>query len=847
MRAVRTFTVRTPLPPGLEPLRDLALNLRWSWDERTQALFASIDPRRWPRNPAGHDPIALLADVGAERLRALAADEAFVAEVQRAAADLQAYLARPGWSQPGSSLRRVAYFSPEFGISEALPQYSGGLGVLAGDHLKAASDLGIPLVGVGLFYRYGYFRQFLDADGWQDQQYPHLDPHAMALTLLDGVRVEVELGDADLTAQVWRAQVGRISLYLLDADIEENDEAERLVTDRLYGGGPEHRIRQEILLGMGGLRALRAIGEETQVLHTNEGHAGFLTLERVRQLITESGLSLAEAVEATRASTIFTTHTPVSAGIDRFPRELMERYFKRWATACNVSLDELMELGHESTEGPDAPFNMAVLGLRMSSRANAVSKLHARVTQRMFATLWPGLTEDEVPVSPVTNGVHFPTWVSPEVAQLFRSSIGEGWPSATQADWGRVEALSDDDVWAARRAGRARLVDTARRRHRPPGPPPRLDPDALTIGFARRFAPYKRATLLLSQPERLRSLLLDAERPVQMVFGGKAHPADDAGKELIRAIVHFSRDPELRDRFVFVEDYDIALARALSQGADVWLNTPRRPMEACGTSGEKAALNGSLNLSILDGWWDEMYESRETGRSNGWAIDSAEYETDEARRDEHEANSLFVLLEHEVVPLFYDRAAPDAAPAGWCAKVRDAWASLGPQVSAARMVRDYTEGLYEPTAHRTDGLSADGFGRARALAEWKRRVVSLWSGVQVRQVSAPDSALDLGGEREVEVKLALGELAPSDVAVEAVHGTVGAGAELSPQSPPVLLSHSGEEDGLHVYRGTVTGSRSGRYGIGIRVVPSNPDLAHPLEMGTATWAEPADPGMIITL
>ena len=840
MRAVRTFTVRTPLPAGLEPLRDLAVNLRWSWDERTQALFASIDPRRWPRKSAGHDPIELLAEVGAGRLQALAADEGFVAEVQRAAEDLQNYLSRPGWSQPGSSLRRVAYFSPEFGISEALPQYSGGLGVLAGDHLKAASDLGVPLVGVGLFYRYGYFRQVLDADGWQDQQYPHLDPHAMALTLLDGVRVDIELGEADLVAQVWKAQVGRVSLYLLDTDIEENDTEERLVTDRLYGGGPEHRIRQEILLGMGGLRALRAIGEETQVLHTNEGHAGFLTLERVRELMTESGLSLAEAVEATRAATIFTTHTPVSAGIDRFPRELMERYFKRWAASCGVSIDELMALGHEDGEGPEAPFNMAVLGLRMSGRANAVSKLHARVTQSMFASLWPQLSEEEVPVVPVTNGVHFPTWVAPEVAQLFRDSIGEGWPSAPQEDWGRVERLDDEAVWAARRASRARLVETARRRHRPPGPPPRLDHEALTIGFARRFAPYKRATLLLSQPERLRALLLDPQCPVQLVFGGKAHPADDAGKQLIRAIVHFSRDPEVRDRFVFVEDYDIGVARAFYQGADVWLNTPRRPMEACGTSGEKAALNGTLNLSILDGWWDEMYESTEMGRSNGWAIDSAEYEADEARRDEHEANSLFVLLEHEIVPLFYDRPSPDAPPAGWCAKVRDAWASLGPKVSAARMVREYTEGLYEPTAQRVDRLSADGFERARSLSEWKRRVVSSWGGIQVREVTSEDSALDLGGERQVEAKVALGDLAPSDVVVQAVHGTVGAGAELSPAGSPVALSHLGEQDGLHIYQGAITGARSGRYGIGIRVVPGHPDLAHLLEMGVATWAEPAN-------
>ncbi|MBW3536638.1 MAG: alpha-glucan family phosphorylase [Actinobacteria bacterium] len=830
MRAVRTFTVRTPLPAPLEPLRRLALNLRWAWDAPTASVFSSISPELW--ESTGHDPVSVLAAVGGERLDSLAADTDFVSRVEQADAELSAYLAAPPFSAD-TPLRSVAYFSPEFGIAEALPQYSGGLGVLAGDHLKAASDLGVPLVGVGLFYRYGYFRQILDADGWQDQHYPHLDPHAMALTLIDGVRVEVEMGDADLVAQVWRADVGRVRLYLLDADIEENDPAERLVTDRLYGGGPEHRIRQEILLGMGGLRALSALGEDTQVLHTNEGHAGFLTLERVRQLMTGEGLSLPEAIEATRAATIFTTHTPVSAGIDRFPRELMERYFKRWAASCGVSLDELMELGHGIGEDIEEPFNMAVLGLRMSGRANAVSKLHARVTQEMFAPLWPGIPEEEVPVAPVTNGVHFPSWVAPEAAELFGRCIGEGWPSAGEQDWERIHELDDDSIWTARRAGRGRLVDAVRRRHRSPGGAPRLDPDALTIGFARRFAPYKRATLLLSQPDRLRSLLLHPEHPVQMVFAGKAHPADDAGKELIRAIVHFSRDPEIHNRFVFVEDYDIGVARAFYQGADVWLNTPRRPMEACGTSGEKAALNGALNLSILDGWWDEMFDGE-----NGWGIDSAEYEADQARRDEHEANSLFVLLEHEVVPLFYDRPAPGAPPPGWCSKMRTAWASLGPQVSAARMVRDYATQLYEPTAQRVDDLEADAFARARALADWKQRVLRGWSGVSVGEVTVDDSALDLRGSREVEVRVSLGDLTPTDALVQAVHGTVGAGAELTPAGEPAALSHVEKAGGEHVYRGSVTGLRSGRYGVGIRVLPAHPDLAQAVEMGIATWAEP---------
>jgi glycogen phosphorylase len=823
VRAVKTFTVRAPLPPALEPLRRLALNLRWAWDERSGSLFSWVDPALWEET--GHDPVAVLAQVGRDRLNDLASDKGFLAMMEEAAADLTGYLAAPAWQGDGS-LRRVAYFSPEFGIAEALPQYSGGLGVLAGDHLKAASDLGLPLVGIGLFYRHGYFRQRLDSAGWQDQHYPHLDPHAMALTLVDGVRISVEMGPVDLVAQVWRADVGRVPLYLLDADIDDNAEAERLVTDRLYGGREEHRIRQEILLGIGGLRALRALGEEVQVLHTNEGHAGFLTLERVRELIRGEGMTLAEAVEATRSNTIFTTHTPVSAGIDRFPRELIERYFTRWAADCGIDLDELMALGHEEGESPQDPFNMAVLGLRMSGRANAVSKLHARVTQGMFGSIWPQLPEEEVPVLPLTNGVHGPSWVAPEVADLLRGSVGVDWATAGEDDWRRAHSIDDGALWAARRTGRGRLVDLVRSQ----GPRPALDPDALTIGFARRFAPYKRATLLLSQEERLRALLLDDSRPLQLVFAGKAHPADDAGKELIREIVNYSRNPGLKGRFVFVSDYDIGVARALYQGSDVWLNTPRRPLEACGTSGEKAALNGALNLSILDGWWDEMYDGR-----NGWAIESVEHESDAARRDHLEANNLFGLLENEVVPLFYE-GGTGSPPSGWCAKVRDAWVSLGPKVSAGRMVREYAEELYQPTAARADRLSADGYEGARRLAAWKSQVRSEWSGVRIEEVKIDDSPLGVGEPREVEVIVSFGGLAAADVAVHAVHGIVGAGDRLTPAGPPVVLEASGEGGSQRTYRGMVPPQRSGRYGVAVRVVPAHDLLAHPLAMGLATWA-----------
>ncbi|HET9443076.1 MAG TPA: alpha-glucan family phosphorylase, partial [Acidimicrobiales bacterium] len=739
MKALRSFTVRPRLPASLAPLHELAMNLRWSWDNRTRELFRWVDPDQW--EVTGHDPVRLLGLVRRERLEALGRDPAFTSFLEEVHADLRRYLESERWYQQSEvprALERVAYFSPEFGIAEALPQYSGGLGVLAGDHLKAASGLGVPIVGIGLFYRQGYFRQDLNADGWQQERYPILDPHAMALSMVDGVRIEVDLAGTPLWAQLWRADVGRVKLYLLDADIDDNDPEGRLVTDRLYGGDPqEHRIRQEILLGIGGVRALEALGEKVQVFHTNEGHAGFLGLERIRGLITREGLSFAEAVEAVRAGTVFTTHTPVPAGIDRFERPLMARYFKGWADECGVPFDELMTLGHFPGTAQDAPFNMAVMGLRLAGMSNAVSRLHGRVSRSMFRSLWPDVPTDEVPITSVTNGVHATTWVAPEMADLLGRYVNPAWWEAGPADWTRISDVPDDQLWRAREQVRERMVRFVRERLRASlhlrgmsasdaeWADEVLDPRILTIGFARRFATYKRATLLLSQPERLKALLLSPDRPLQIVFAGKAHPHDDAGKEMIRQLVQFSADPEVRHRITFVPDYDIAVARTLYQGCDVWLNNPRRPLEACGTSGEKAALNGALNCSILDGWWDEMFDGE-----NGWAISSAESYDDVARRDAVEAGSLFDILERQIVPLFYDRTQ-GLVPRRWLRRVRANLRSLGPQVLASRMVRDYVDRLYEPIATQATALSADGYARARALAAWKARVQAGWEGVRV--------------------------------------------------------------------------------------------------------------------
>ena len=845
MRALKSFTVRPELPEALALLEPLALNLRWAWDDRTRDLFRWVDPEAW--DATRHDPVGLLGTVSPERLRDLAQDQAFLRFLHDVHNDFTRYLDAPRWFQARehSPLRSVAYFSPEFGIAEALPQYSGGLGILAGDHLKSASDLGVPLVGVGLFYRHGYFRQALSAAGWQEERFPDQDPWAMALTLCDDIRVRVELAGTPLEARVWRADVGRVPLYLLDTDVEENQLELRGITDRLYGGDTEHRLRQEILLGIGGVRALEALGIDAQVFHTNEGHAGFLGLERIRQTIHEQGLSFAEALESVRAGSIFTTHTPVPAGIDRFPRELMERYFGTWAQACGISIDDLMFLGHRAIDDADDPFNMAVMGLRLAGRSNAVSELHGAVSRDMFGDLWPQVPTDEVPIGSVTNGVHAATWVSADMSDLLSRTVLPDWDEADEASWARICDAPDDELWRVRDQARARLValvrERVRRRALATGTTSSeaawaddlLDPHALTIGFARRFATYKRANLLLAQAERLQALLLDGERPVQFVFAGKAHPADDAGKEMIRQIVAFARDLGVRHRFVFLDDYDIAVARTLYQGADVWLNTPRRPHEACGTSGMKAALNGTLNCSILDGWWDELFDGE-----NGWAIPSAEDVEDEAERDRLEADALFDLLERQVVPLFFDRTGgPGAAPRGWLRRVKHDLASLGPAVVASRMVRDYVTDLYEPTAAGADQLTATDGSLARDLAAWKLRVLDGWAGVAVGEVTASEEPVGLGTTRTVQVTVTLGSLTAADVAVQLVHGTVGQGDELlGPEVTDLEPVEGSGTDGHAVYGGSILCTRPGRYGFTVRVAPTHPGLSTPLELGLLSWA-----------
>jgi glycogen phosphorylase len=860
VKAIRRFTVRTVLPASLSALDELAANLRWSWHEPTRRLFEEIDPEIW-RAIAG-DPVALLGAVSPARIEALAADPDFTARANALRDDLATYTSEPRWYQSLTDAPdHIAYFSPEFGIAAALPQYSGGLGILAGDHLKSASDLGLPLTGIGLFYRAGYFKQSISADGWQQEAYPVLDPDGLPLTLTrhaDGAPALVSLAlpyGRTLHARIWQVAVGRVTLLLLDTDIPENEDALRDVTDRLYGGGGEHRLLQELLLGIGGVRALRIWTELTgrpdaEVFHTNEGHAGFQGLERISTLI-HDGLSFAEALQVVRAGTVFTTHTPVPAGIDRFDRGLMQQYFSG-DLLPGVDVWEVLALGSENYPGGSGDvFNMAVMGLRLGQHANGVSQLHGEVSRGMFNGLWPGFDAADVPITSVTNGVHAPTWTDPLLLALAQSKLGTS--DTTAADWAGP-GVKDADLWAVRNRMRANLVADARRRvtaawheENPGASAPAwfedlLDPEVLTIGFARRVPTYKRLTLMLEDEARLTSLLTHKKRPIQIVIAGKSHPADDEGKRLIQKLVRFTQDPELRKRIVFLPNYDIAMAQVLYPGTDVWLNNPLRPLEACGTSGMKAALNGVLNLSILDGWWNEYYDGED-----GWAIPSADAAGDAAERDKLEAESLYDLIENQIAPRFYRRDSA-GVPARWMKSVRHTLATLSPELSADRMVREYVQRLYMPAAKAAEAISASDYAGGRELAAWKGVVSSGWNAVSVVHVESGGLARvpQVGDRLHVRAQVQLGSLAPEDVAVEVVYGTSKEGddldntatVELTPLVEDAGAAATGAIvlDGSHTFAGTVTLSRPGSFGYNVRVVPKNEYLANPAEMGLVAIA-----------
>jgi starch phosphorylase len=850
---IRTFQVFPDVPEPLQPLLELAHNLWWVWHPDAVDLFRRLDRKLW--EDVHHNPVKMLGQIPQDRLRAAAEDDSYLAHLGRVYDAFRMHLKEHGWYADAHLDKRdllVAYFSAEFGIHESLPVYSGGLGVLAGDHLKSASEIGLPLVGVGLLYRNGYFQQYLSADGWQQEAYPELDFYNLPLepmTYTDGspVHVRVDLPDNAVFAKVWRANVGRIPLYLLDTNLQENAPADREITARLYGGGTEMRIRQEIVLGIGGVRALEAMNVRPTVFHMNEGHSAFLALERIRVLLENSPLTFDEARQAVMATSVFTTHTPVPAGIDMFPPEMVVKYFRGYIPSLKLDEEGFLALGREDVTNKKQGFSMAVLAIRLADGINGVSWLHGDVSRHMWHNIWPRVPAPEVPIRHVTNGIHTRSWLAPDIAFVLDRYLDPAWQSnpTDQSVWEGVMQIPDEELWRAHERCRERLVSWTRQTLKDQltrrgasydeltTAEEVLDPEALTIGFARRFATYKRGALLLRDVDRLKRLLEDSKRPVQFLFAGKAHPADHEGKELIKAIVNFARHPSVRRRVVFLENYDINIARYLVQGVDVWLNTPRRGMEASGTSGMKAAANGVPNCSILDGWWVEAYA---LDPNVGWAIGRGETYADATLQDQLESQSLYDLLEKQIVPMFYERNV-DNIPRAWIARMKTCMRRLAPVFNTNRMVRDYTDHFYVPALMRGTALAADGMAKGVALAHAKDNLRHRWGGIKVVGVHTSGNGHYKVGERlQVEALVDMPpEVKPTDVSVQLYAGPISAGGEI--ENPTALsMQHARElAPNRHLFTGTVECTRSGRQGFAIRVVPGLPDLATPFEPGLITW------------
>lgn len=772
MGTLITHPFLRPLPEGLAGLAELSLDLRWTWSHAADRLWREIDPAVWART---ENPWLMLQSVSLQRLEQLAEDPDFRAELERLMQVRRDYLAAEAWyggAHPGNGAL-IAYFSMEYGLAEALPLYSGGLGVLAGDHLKTASDLGVPLVAVGLLYQEGYFRQMLDGRGRQIEVYPHNVPTSMPITPVRDAKgawlgVPIELPGRALVLRVWQAQVGRVNLYLLDSNDPMNSPADRGITSKLYGGGEEMRLVQEIVLGIGGWRTLEALELHPEVCHLNEGHAALVTLERARRFAQENHVDFREALWATRAGNVFTTHTPVAAAFDTFPRVLLAEYGTHYAAQLGVSQHELLALGRMRPDDGDELFNMAYLAARTCGTINGVSQLHGAVSRRIFCDLYPRWPEREVPIRHITNGVHVSSWDSPWADEIWTAACGkERWLGRPETLSGAIQGLSDEALWSFRGEERRDLMHYARRRLARQlgqcGADPEaiaqadltLDPNLLTLGFARRFTEYKRPNLLLRDPERLLRLLTDPVRPVQLIIAGKAHPQDENGKRLIQAWVEFVHRPEVRARAVFLEDYDIALAQEMVEGVDVWINTPRRPWEASGTSGMKVLVNGGLNLSELDGWWAEAYAPEV-----GWALGDGR-EHAEPGWDDVEAEQLYRLLEQEIVPMFYRRDA-QGIPREWVARMRASMSRLAPQFSSNRMLQEYVRDAYFPAAAAFRRRSADGGRLARELAAWEQGLERHWHEVHwgnVERRAQPDGWL-------FEVQVYLGNVSPDGVQVE---------------------------------------------------------------------------------
>jgi starch phosphorylase len=840
-----SFSVKASVPPALEPLAELANNLWLSWNFDAVQLFMRLDSEAWEKTH--YNPALTLSLVSQERMARMAEDASFLNALERVHGRFQDYLNRPRWYK-GAAAPVIAYFSMEYGLDVSLPVYSGGLGILSGDHLKTASDLGLPLVGVGLLYRQGYFQQYLNPDGFQQESYPENDWYNMPVRQVvgaggDPVCIEVEMGKTRVTAQIWEVRVGRVSLFLLDTNIEANQASERMITATLYGGDRETRIRQEILLGVGGIRALRALGIDAAVAHMNEGHSAFLALERIRMLMHEKALSFQEARQALWPANVFTTHTPVPAGNECFAPDLMARYFSAYAAELGLSWRDFLALGRIRRDDDGEPFCMTVLAIRLSAYANGVSRLHGHVSRTMWAGLWPELPLKEVPIRYITNGVHPRSWISHDLLELLDRVIGPDFEQdpTDPGAWERVDKVPDEELFRVHERRREKLVSFVRSRLRlqllrqgKTGAELEsvenvLSSRALIISFARRFATYKRAGLLLKDRERLIRLLTDSERPIQLIFAGKAHPHDLQGKEIIRELVHFASTPQLRDRVVFLEDYDITAARYLVSGSDVWLNTPRRPLEASGTSGMKAAVNGVLNLSVLDGWWAEGYEPE-----YGWAIGRGEEYSDPELQDEVESKALFDLLEREIIPLFYERNR-NGLPREWVRRMKSAMAGLGALFSSHRMLLEYAEEFYGPAMKRFAYLAGEDFRHPRELAAYLEKLEAGWSRMEVLSISVPERSIYTVGETiPAVVQVKLGTLSPEDVSVSLYTGPLNSTGQIE-GGRDIELEPAGRGEGTVEYVGSLQAERTGRQGYAVRLLPRHAALVHPYLPGLVRW------------
>jgi starch phosphorylase len=830
IKPLKEFLVRPALPAQLSRMSELAYNLLWTWDHDLRALFRRLDPSLW--RSCGNNPVLMLGRIPQATLERASRDPRFLASYRRACDRYDSYIQSVANSQ---SEQLVAYISMEFGVAECLPIYSGGLGLLSGDHLKASSDADMPLIAVGLLYQKGYLRQSLNPDGWQQEHYPVNDFYTLPVEPVcddqgNDLKVTVELPTGTVYVKVWRVNVGRTKLYVLDTNIPENTrEDHRDITDSLYGGDVVARMRQEIVLGIGGLRALKALRIEPTVFHMNEGHSAFLAVERIRVLMEEQGLTYDEALAASRQNNVFTTHTSVPAGIDLFDGGLMYDYFHDYCRRAGISFEQFAGLGRRNPHDMGERFSMAILAFKTSAFRNAVSRLHRQVSQEMWQDLWPDLPVEEVPITSITNGVHLPSWLNGDLATLYDQYLQPDWRDRYQDPriWDLVQDIPSQELWEAHRRRKRRLVAFVRERmggfaaerNASPAELRRLrevlDPDAFTIGFARRFATYKRATLLLRDVNRLKKLLTNPDMPVQIVIAGKAHPKDHPGKMLIREIVQLSRDPSVSKRLVFLEDYGIEVARDMVQGVDLWLNNPRRGEEACGTSGMKAGINGILNLSILDGWWDEAFEE-----AAGWAIgERVPYSEDQ---DEYHASAIYSTLENEIVPLYYS-GREDGFPDQWVRRMKHCLMKISPRFNCQRMVTEYMEHLYEPAHKLYSQMRANGFAAARQLAGWASGVQHAWPNIKFLELGpGPDASVTSGSSIPMRAVLDLAGLTPGDIRVEAVVGRVGVSGKLE-ETDVITLPHVEQRGSAFVFQKDFVPQQTGRLGYALRISPNHDD------------------------